>query len=109
MLQHTKIDFSKMMMISFSLILQFLFKTASIRTSDSDSKLYFGNFGHESSVHVVEKDVDQTTSGQVDCANLALGTKDSAQDNSGIIPNSKIFLYSVQKRYFINENLNDSD
>ena len=90
-------------MISFSLILHFLFKTATC-----DSKLAFGNVEYGSSVHVVEKareDVDQTTSGQVDYVNLAVGTKDSAQDNIGIIPNSKIFLDSVQKRYFINESL----
>ena len=103
MLQHTKIDFTKMIMISFSLFLCFLFKTA---TFDGNSKLAFGNVEHGSSVHVVEKareDVDQTTSWQV--GNSAVGTKDSAQDNIGIIQYSKIFLDSVQKRYFINESL----
>ena len=102
MLQHTKIDFSKMMMISFSLILHFLFKTPSI-SLDSNSELTFGNVEHGSSVHVVDKapeSVDQTTSGQVDYVNWTVGTKDSAQDNIGIIPNSKIFLDSVQKEIF---------
>ena len=109
MLQHTKIDFSKMIMISYSLILHFLFKTPSI-SLDSNSKLTCGNFEYGSSVQVVDKapeSVDQTTSWQV--GSLAVGTKDSALDNIGIIQYSKIFLDSVQKRYFINESLSDSD
>ena len=103
MLQHTKIDFSKndIDKYVFHSFYFFLFKTASISTCDSNSELTFGNFDHGSSVHAFNKapeSVDQTTSGQVDYANLAVGTKDSTQDNSGIIANSKIFLDSVQKR-----------